>query len=126
MITMPATTTHFRVFLLTVVILLLGMRAATANWINTQPDQPSGQQLLLVDADIDEIRRLKEAGNIMPLEDIIVKMRRDYPGRIIEIELDEDNGLYVYEIEYVDDDGMVWDLELDARSGELLKREIDD
>ncbi|MEX0950758.1 MAG: PepSY domain-containing protein [Gammaproteobacteria bacterium] len=123
---MPATTIHFRVFLLTVVILLLGMRAATADWINTQPDQSSDQHLLLVDADIDEIRRLKEAGSIMPLEDIIVKMRRDYPGRIIEIELDEDDGLYVYEIEYVDDDGMVWDLELDARNGELLKREIDD
>lgn len=76
--------------------------------------------------DIDEVMRLKQSGEIMPLEDIIIKMRQDFPGRIIEIELEREDGFYVYEIDYVDAQGLVWELELDARNGELLKLKRDD
>lgn len=80
----------------------------------------------LMAVDIDEVMRLKQSGEIMPLEDIIVKMRRDFPGRIIEIELERENGFYVYEIDYVDNNGYVWELELDAQTGDMLKLKRDD
>lgn len=76
--------------------------------------------------DHEQIRRLKESGRIRSLESVLEEIRRDYPGRIIEIELDDDDGRYTYEIELVDERGIVWDLEIDARTGKLLEKKHDD
>lgn len=76
--------------------------------------------------DIDEVMRLKESGAIMSLEDLLEQVRHEYPGRIIEIELEKENGKYVYEIDLVDENGIVWELELDAETGDLLKLKRDD
>ncbi len=43
-----------------------------------------------------------------------------YPGTISEIELEKDNNRAVYEIEIVNE-GMEYDLKVDANSGEILK-----
>lgn len=77
-------------------------------------------------ADHEQIRRLKESGRIRSLESVLEEIRRDYPGRIIEIEFDDDDGRYTYEIELVDEQGVVWDLEIDARTGKLLEKKQDD
>lgn len=76
--------------------------------------------------DHEQIRRLKERGKIRSLESVLEEIRRDYPGRIIEIELDDDDGRYIYELELVDEQGVVWDLEIDARTGKLLEKKQDD
>ena len=76
--------------------------------------------------DHEQIRRLKESGKIRSLESVLEEIRRDYPGRIIEIELDDDDGSYTYELELVNKQGVVWDLEIDARTGKLLEKKQDD
>ncbi|MGQ0592610.1 MAG: PepSY domain-containing protein [Gammaproteobacteria bacterium] len=76
--------------------------------------------------DHEQIRRLKESGKIRSLESVLEEVRRDYPGRIIEIELDDDDGSYTYELELVDEQGVVWDLEIDAHTGKLLEKKQDD
>lgn len=49
-----------------------------------------------------------------------------YPGaRLLEAELEEDDGIYIYEIELLTADGIARELELDARDGRLLKDEED-
>lgn len=50
-----------------------------------------------------EARALREAGKILPLEVIIDKAKRFKPGKVIETELEKDDGIYVYEIEILDD-----------------------
>lgn len=82
--------------------------------------------LLLAELNADQVHRLKEAGDIMSLETLLQRVRRDYPGRVIEIEIEKDNGRYVYELEIVDNEGIVWEIELNARTSELIKREVDD
>ncbi|SFL67271.1 Uncharacterized membrane protein YkoI [Gracilibacillus orientalis] len=47
-----------------------------------------------------------------------------YSGTIKELELDEDDGRYIYEIEIRTDKGEV-ELEIDARNGEILKVDYD-
>lgn len=91
-----------------------------------QPVPADTGTLQLAELRADEVRKLKESGDIMPLEGLLKRVRQDYPGRVIEIELDEEDGRYVYELEIVDEDGIVWEIDLDARSGELLERERDD
>jgi uncharacterized protein YpmB len=82
--------------------------------------------IVVADLKADEVWELKQSGKIMPLEDLIKQVRRDYPGRIIEIELDEEDGRYIYELELVDENGVVWDLDVDAKTGQVLKYEQDD
>jgi uncharacterized membrane protein YkoI len=76
--------------------------------------------------DADEARELKQSGQIMSLETLIAKVRQDYPGQIIKIELDDRDDRYVYEIEIVDDAGIVIDLRIDAATGEVLRYRKDD
>jgi uncharacterized membrane protein YkoI len=76
--------------------------------------------------DHDRARRLRDAGDILPLETLIERARAERPGRILELELKEKKERILYEVELVDEQGIVWELHFDARSGELLKSEQDD
>ena len=80
-----------------------------------------------VHADDDKrIRQLQRSGEILSLEQIFDKARRVKPGRIVDVDLDKDDGRYVYEIELLESSGKVWEMEFDARTGELLELEQDD
>ena len=74
----------------------------------------------------DAARRLRETGAILPAERLIERALARWPGRVIELELERDDGRYVYEIELLDAQGNVRELEFDAASGRLLKQELDD
>ncbi len=66
-------------------------------------------------------KRLKDAGDILPLEKIIEKAREKHTGTLLETELEERKGRFIYEIELLDKDGVVWELKFDAKTGDLLK-----
>ncbi len=78
------------------------------------------------DSDHDEARRLQQAGDILPLEKILERAQAVHPGRIIEVELEEKHGRYIYEIESLGNDGQVQEMKFDAKNGELLSSEKDD
>lgn len=73
----------------------------------------------------DEARMLREAGDILPLEQILEKARQKQPGRVVETELERKSRRHVYEIKIVDEKNVVHELEYDAKTGELLKVEKD-
>lgn len=73
-----------------------------------------------------DARRLLESGEILPLTVILERARAAQPGRVVEVELKRERAAWHYELEVLAADGRVWELLLDARTGELLKRELDD
>lgn len=75
------------------------------------------------DSRIGEIRRLREEGKVLPMEEILARSRQAQPGQVVEVELDDEDGRYVYEVKIIDDADRVHKLELDAASGEVRKRE---
>jgi len=79
-------------------------------------------------ADEDHVaaRRLRDSGEILSLEKIAEHARGAKAGEILETELEQKKGRYIYEVEILDRDGQVWELELDAKTGDLIKMEIDD
>jgi len=77
----------------------------------------------LADDDHLEARRLMESGSIQPLEIILERVQTQRPGRILEVELEGKDRRYVYEIELLDESGQVWELKLDAVTGEILEQE---
>ncbi|RRV60667.1 peptidase [Stutzerimonas stutzeri] len=78
------------------------------------------------DLDQDEALRLRREGLIMPLETLVQRAMERYPGaRLLEAELEEDDGIYIYEIELLTTNGIARELEFDARDGRLIKDEED-
>ncbi len=69
-----------------------------------------------------EVRQLRESGKILSMEDILGRARAVQPGQVVEVELERESGRYVYEVKVIDDADRVHKLELDAGSGELLRR----
>ncbi|HEX7763985.1 MAG TPA: PepSY domain-containing protein [Cellvibrio sp.] len=75
----------------------------------------------------DEALRLRELGRIMPLENLLSIVQARHPAsRLLEVELEEDDDIYIYEVELITRDGTVRELEIDASTGQLLKDEEDD
>jgi len=72
--------------------------------------------------DHDRARRAVQAGQVLPLRTILDHAARDYPGEVIEAELDDDDGgRVIYELKLITDQGQVVKLYYDAQSGALLK-----
>lgn len=71
-------------------------------------------------------RKLSEAGLILPLEKITKAAKAIKAGEILETELELKKGIYIYEIEILDNKSQVWELKLDAKTGKLIKLELED
>lgn len=70
----------------------------------------------------DEALRLRDAGTIVSFEKLNASALAKHPGATVtETELKEEYGKYIYQIELRDPQGLEWDLELDAVSGQVLK-----
>jgi hypothetical protein len=74
----------------------------------------------------DDIRRLRQHGDILPLERILQQARRQRDGRVLETYLERERDRYIYNVEMVDDKGRVWEMELDAATGEVLENRQED
>jgi uncharacterized membrane protein YkoI len=72
--------------------------------------------------DHDRARRALESGEILPLRTILERVERDYPGQIMEVELERENARWIYEIKLLRTGGALVKLEIDARDGKLLGR----
>ncbi|MDO9598869.1 MAG: PepSY domain-containing protein [Azoarcus sp.] len=70
--------------------------------------------------DHEQARRALEAGEVMPLRAIIDVVERDHPGQIVEIELERDDGRWLYEIKLLRADGSLAKLKVDGRDGRVL------
>ena len=74
----------------------------------------------------DTVRVIKQRGDILSLDRILQDTRGQYGARVLESELEEKDGRYVYEVELVDDQGRVREMKFDARTGEVLKEKQGD
>jgi uncharacterized membrane protein YkoI len=81
---------------------------------------------LQAESDSERARLLKQQGKILPLEQVIAAAMAVKSGQILETELEEDDGRFVYELEILDEAGQVWELELDAATAELIELDNED
>jgi uncharacterized membrane protein YkoI len=68
--------------------------------------------------DYEQALRLKDSGDILSLQVIVERAERDNTGRLIEAELEDEDGDWVYELEFVDERGHTLKRYYDARTGE--------
>ncbi len=77
--------------------------------------------LALSDDDHDRARRALQAGEILPLHVLLETVAREHPGQVLEVELEREDGTWLYELKLLRGDGALLKLEFDARSGTLLR-----
>ncbi|GKT12320.1 MAG: hypothetical protein ISEC1_P1298 [Thiomicrorhabdus sp.] len=71
--------------------------------------------------DQDRVLNLREAGEILPLEQILKITRKEIDGRILEVELEQEKETILYELQILDITGQVWELKIDAKTGDIIK-----
>ncbi|HRM69110.1 MAG TPA: PepSY domain-containing protein [Thauera phenylacetica] len=71
---------------------------------------------------VEEIRQLRESGQILSAEDILARSRAIQPGQVVGLELEREDGRWIYEVKLIDERNRVHELELDAASGAVLER----
>ncbi len=80
---------------------------------------------VFADREQDDVLQLKREGKILPLETILKKVNVLQAGKVLEVELEQEHGRYIYEIEILTDDGAVWEFKYDAQSAILLESELE-
>lgn len=62
-----------------------------------------------------------QAGHVLPLPAALERLAREQPGQVLEVELEQDGGVWIYEIKLLKADGRLLKVKLDARTGSLLR-----
>ncbi len=73
------------------------------------------------DDDHDRARQAVRSGEALPLRTILDKAAAEFPGELIEAELEDEHGRLIYEIKLISPDGNVLKVYYDARDGSVLK-----
>ena len=71
-------------------------------------------------SDHERARQAVEAGDVLPLRTILDRVEREYPGQVMEVELDREKGEWVYEIKLLRKGGVLMKLKIHARDGTIL------
>ncbi|MDH5353323.1 MAG: peptidase M4 [Gammaproteobacteria bacterium] len=83
---------------------------------------------LLASDDIssNKIRTMVKSGEILSLESILSRYSEKEYGKLLDLEVEWEQQVLIYELEFLRSDGRVIELEIDARNGQLLQQEIED
>jgi uncharacterized membrane protein YkoI len=71
------------------------------------------------DEDRDAVRLAVERGEVRPLADIVAGVRGKLPGEIVGVEVEREDGRWMYEFRVVDGKGRLFEAYVDAKSGEI-------
>ena len=65
-----------------------------------------------------------QSGQVLPLAKVLALVEREHPGQVLEVELESEGQVWLYEIKLLQPNGRLTKLKVDARTGEILKRKI--
>lgn len=76
--------------------------------------------------DHERARQALEAGEVLPLRSILERVEREYPGQVVDVELEREHKdrreRWVYEVKVLRAGGALIKLKVDARDGTVIGR----
>ena len=72
------------------------------------------------DSDQDRARTAVESGEVQPLKSILRSVRRQYDGQVLDADLSDRGGTWMYRVRVLTKDGRVLDIDIDGRSGQVV------
>lgn len=70
--------------------------------------------------DHDRARQALESGQILPLKKILENVETNYPGQVLEVELERKQDRWIYEIKILQKDNLRIKLKINAADGTVL------
>lgn len=70
--------------------------------------------------DHERARQAVQAGQVLPLRTVLERLEREHPGQVLEVELEQDDDVWIYEVKLLQAGGQLVKLKLDARTAALL------
>jgi len=77
------------------------------------------------DEQSDQVLRWLETGKVIPFETLMKRHSKQLEGRLLDLEIEEEDGRIIYELELLRADSIVYEIKIDAQSGEWLKEEVE-
>lgn len=74
------------------------------------------------ESDHERARDAVQSGQALALPVLLERLQRTHPGQVLEIELERDDGRWVYEVKLLQPGGQVVKLAVDARTAEVLEQ----
>lgn len=65
-------------------------------------------------------------GKVLPFESLLERYKDRLNGRLLDLEVEREHGRIIYELEVLRADSIVYEIKIDAQSGEWLEEEIED
>lgn len=90
-----------------VLALLMGSLGLQPAWSGSKDDHNRARQAL-------------QAGQVLPLGQVLERLEREHPGQVLEVELEQEEGRWIYEVKLLQPQGQLVKLKLDARTAVLL------
>ncbi|WP_341922016.1 PepSY domain-containing protein [Polaromonas sp. YR568] len=87
--------------------LLVGSLALQPAWAGSKDDHNRARQAV-------------QAGQVLPLRSVLERLEREHPGQVMEVELEQEEGRWIYEVKLLQPQGELVKLKLDARTAVLL------
>ena len=90
-----------------VLALLIGSLGLQPAWSGSKDDHNRARQAV-------------QAGQVLPLRSVLERLEREHPGQVMEVELEQEEGRWIYEVKLLQPQGELVKLKLDARTAVLL------
>ena len=74
--------------------------------------------------DHDKVRSALLAGDIQPLSSVLSVVAQTYPGRVIEVELEDEHDQWLYELKVLSPEGFLIKLEVNAVDLSIRKKGV--
>lgn len=73
---------------------------------------------------LEDIFAPADPDSVLPIERILDQARAAVPGRIVEVELENERGRLIYEVQVLTGDNRKVEIEFDAKTGAELSRSV--
>jgi uncharacterized membrane protein YkoI len=70
--------------------------------------------------DHERARAAVQAGEVLPLPQLLDKLRTSHPGQVLELELEREDGRWIYEVKLLQPNGQLLKMEVDAATAQVL------
>ncbi len=77
------------------------------------------------ESDHDRALHAVDRGEVLPLEQVLAAIRTEVDGEVVGLELEREDGVWVYEFKVIDPSGRFVEIYADAKTGRILKTEGD-
>jgi uncharacterized membrane protein YkoI len=70
--------------------------------------------------DEDQARHALASGEVLPLDRVEAWLREAAPGEVVDLELEREDGIWVYEFKIISPDGRMLKARVNAKTGQLI------